>query len=90
MVFVVLYVFIIIVSTLIVSLDNFDFTSTFTGVVACMGNIGPASGICGPVGNFASFSYLSKFVMTMDMLIGRLEIFPMLVLFMPLSWKKKF
>ena len=90
MVFVVLYVFIIIVSTLIVSLDNFDFTSTFTGVVACMGNIGPASRICGPVGNFASFSYLSKFVMSMDMLIGRLEIFPMLVLFMPLSWKKKF
>jgi len=89
-VFIVLYVFTIIVSTLIVSLDNFDFTSTFTGVVACMGNIGPASGICGPVGNFASFSYLSKFVMTMDMLIGRLEIFPMLVLFMPLSWRKKF
>lgn len=90
MVFIVLYVFIIIVSSLIVSVDNFDFTSTFIGVVACMGNIGPASGVCGPVGNFAAFSDLSTFILALDMLIGRLEIFPMLILFMPLAWKKKF
>lgn len=90
MVFIVLYVFIIIVSTVLVSLDNFDFNSTFIGVVSCMGNIGPASGICGPVGNYEAFSDLSTFVLSMDMLIGRLEIFPMMILFMPLSWKKKF
>lgn len=90
MVFIVLYVFVIIVSTMLVSFDNFDFGSTFIGVVACMGNIGPASGVCGPIGNFEAFSDFSTFVLSMDMLIGRLEIFPMLVLFMPLSWKKKF
>lgn len=90
MVFIVLYVFIIIIGTLIVSLDNFDFTSTFTAVLSCMGNIGPGSGICGPVGNFIPFSDLSTFILTLCMLIGRLEIFPMLILFMPMSWKKKF
>jgi len=90
MVFIVLYVFTIIVGTLIVALDNFDFTSTFTAVVACMGNIGPGSGICGPSGNFVPFSDLSTFVLSMCMLIGRLEIFPMLILFMPMAWKKKF
>ena len=90
MVFIVLYVFTIIVGTLIVALDNFDFTSTFTAVLACMGNIGPGSGICGPTGNFVPFSDLSTFVLAMCMLIGRLEIFPMLILFMPMAWKKKF
>ena len=90
MVFIVLYLFIIIVGTLIVSLDNFPFADTFTAVLSCMGNIGPGSGVCGPAGNFAAFSDLSTFILTLCMLIGRLEIFPMLILFMPLSWKKKF
>lgn len=89
-VFIMLYVFLIIGSTFIVALDNYDFTSTFVGVIACMGNIGPAAGICGPVGNFVPFSDLSTFVLAVDMLIGRLEIFPILVLFMPIAWKKKF
>lgn len=90
MVFLVLYVMIMIAATLIVAFDNFDFTSTFTAVLSCMGNIGPGSGICGPVGNFVPFSDLSTFVLTLCMLIGRLEIFPMLVLFLPLAHKKKF
>lgn len=90
MVFIVLYVLVIIAATFIVAFDNFDFTSTFTAVLACMGNIGPGSGICGPVGNFVTFSNLSTFVLTLCMLIGRLEIFPMLVLFTSLPWKKKF
>lgn len=90
MVFIATYVFVIIAATLLVSLDNFDFTSTFTAVLSCMGNIGPGSGICGPAGNFVPFSDFSTFVLTMCMLIGRLEIFPMLVLFIPLQGKKKF
>lgn len=90
MVFVILYILIITLSTLIVSLDNFDFTSTFTAVVACTGNIGPASGIAGPAGNFASFSDLSKFVLSMCMLLGRLEIIPVLIACTPFAWRKKF
>lgn len=90
LVFIILYVIILCGATLIVALDNFDFASTFTSVLACMGNIGPGSGVCGPAGNFASFSYLSKLVLSMCMLLGRLEIFPIIVLFLPFSWKKKF
>ena len=90
MVFIVLYVFTIIAGTMIVALDNFDFTSTFTAVLSCMGNIGPGSGICGPSGSFAPFSDLSTFVLSICMLIGRLEIFPLLILFMPMAWKRKF
>ena len=90
MVFIVLYVFTIIAGTMIVALDNFNFTSTFTAVLSCMGNIGPGSGICGPSGSFAPFSDLSTFVLSICMLIGRLEIFPMLILFMPMAWKRKF
>ena len=89
-VFIVLYVFIMIAASLLVSLDNYRFDETFTAVLSCMGNIGPATGICGPVGNFVPFSDFSTFVLTLCMLIGRLEIFPMLILFMPASWKKKF
>lgn len=90
MVFIVLYTLIIIAATFIVAFDDFDFTSTFTSVLSCMGNIGPGSGICGPVGNFEQFSNLSTFVLALCMLIGRLEIFPVLVLLSPLPWKKKF
>jgi len=90
MVFLVLYLFIVIISALIVSLDNFDFTSSFTAVVACIGNIGPGSGICGPTGNFAAFSSLSKITLSACMLLGRLEIIPILMLFVPSVWKKKF
>lgn len=89
-VFIVLYVFIVIAATLLVAFDDFTFSETFIAVVSCMGNIGPGTGVCGPAGSFAPFSDFSTFVLSMCMLIGRLEIFPMLVLFMPLSWKKKF
>lgn len=86
-VFFVTYIFIFAISVLIVSLDNFDFTTSFTAVSATLNNIGPGLGVVGPVGNFGSFSYLSKFVMIFDMLIGRLEIFPILLLFSPSTWK---
>ena len=70
-----------------ISIDNFDFTTTFTSVVACIGNIGPGLGIVGPTGNYAAFSGFSKLILSACMLIGRLEIFPILLLFYPKTWK---
>lgn len=81
------YFLIFFVSMLIVSLDNFDFTTNFTAIAATLNNIGPGLNVVGPTGNFSAFSALSKFVMMFDMLAGRLEIFPMLVLFSPLVRK---
>ena len=90
MVFIAAYLFVVIGATLLISIDNFDFTSTFTAVISCMGNIGPGSGVCGPVGNYAAFSDVSTLILALCMLIGRLEIFPMLILFIPLNGRKKF
>ena len=73
---------------LIVSIDNFDFTSNFTAVVATLNNIGPGLNIVGPTGNFSMYSDLSKIVMIFDMLAGRLELFPMLLLINPYTWKE--
>lgn len=61
---------------------------TFTAVVACIGNIGPGLEQVGPMGNFADFSPLSKVVLSMCMIIGRLEIFPILVLFSKSAWQR--
>ena len=55
----------------------------------CFNNIGPGLGLCGPAGNFAFFSPLAKVVLCIDMLLGRLELYPMLVLLMPSTWRKK-
>lgn len=85
-----IYIFLIMVSTLAVSLDNKDFTTTFTSVVSCFNNIGPGIGGVGPMENFSFFSDFSKIVLSMDMLLGRLECLPMLILFVPSVWKKKF
>ncbi len=84
----VIYMFIIGLSTLLLSLDNFDFTSTITAVITCINNVGP--GLCnsGPTESYAAFSDFSKMLLCADMLIGRLEIFPMLILFMPATWRK--
>lgn len=81
-----LYVLILIVSVLVISLDNFDFTSNFTAVLATLNNIGPGLNVVGPTGNFGAYSDLSKFVLMFDMLVGRLELFPMLILFAPGVW----
>ena len=75
-------------SLLVVSLDNFDFTTNFTAIVATLNNIGPGLAKVGPAANFGLFSDLSKVVLMLDMLIGRLELMPMLVLFAPVTWKK--
>jgi trk system potassium uptake protein TrkH len=87
-VFFISYMFIFTVSVLLVSLDNFDFTSSFTAVAATINNIGPGLEVVGPMGNFAGFSNLSKIVMMFDMLAGRLEVFPLLLLFAPGTWKR--
>lgn len=75
-------------SVLIISIGNFDFTSNFTAVVATLNNIGPGLNIVGPTGNFSMYSNLSKIVMIFDMLAGRLELFPMLLLINPYTWKE--
>ncbi len=79
----------IILSTLLVSLDNMDFDSTFSAVMACINNIGPGLGVVGPMGSYATLSGLSKLVLILDMLLGRLEIFPMMMLFAPNIWVTK-
>lgn len=73
---------------LIISLDRFDPVTNFTAVTAAMNNIGPGFGIVGPMGSFADFSDISKIVLSFSMLFGRLEIYPMLVLFTPMFWKR--
>ncbi len=76
-------------SVLVVSLDNFDFATTTTSVVATLNNIGPGLNMVGATGNFSEFSILSKLVLITDMLLGRLEIFPLLFLFAPSKQKVK-
>lgn len=82
------YVIIILFSVIIVSLDNFDFMTSFSAVMATISNIGPGFEIVGPMGNFADFSNLSKIVMSVCMILGRLEVIPVLVILAPSIWKK--
>lgn len=88
MIFFFSYIIIIIFAVIIVSLDNFDFMTSFSAVIATVSNIGPGFELVGPMGNYADFSNLSKIVMTICMIIGRLEVIPVLVLFSPSIWKK--
>lgn len=82
------YVTILITAVIIVSLDNFDFMTTFSSVIATLSNIGPGFELVGPMGNFADFSALSKITMIFCMIAGRLEVMPVLILFSPQIWKK--
>lgn len=86
--YIVVFVVVMAVSVIIVSLDNFDAATTITSVITTLNNIGPGLASVGPTGNFSEFSVLSKLVLIFDMLAGRLELFPMLVLFTPWAWKK--
>ena len=87
-VYVFCYTLIFLVSLLLISLDGFDFATNFTSIAATINNIGPGLNAVGPTGNYAGFSVLSKLVMTFDMIAGRLEIFPMLLLLVPSTWRK--
>lgn len=86
--YIIVYFFIFASSLLIISLDNFDFMTTFSAVTANLNNIGPGMSVVGPVSNYSSMSYLSKSVLIFDMLAGRLELFPILVLLSPGTWKR--
>lgn len=86
--YIIAYALIFIISLLIISWDGKDLVTNFTSVVTTLNNVGPGLGLVGPDGNFASFSVLSKLVYIFNMLVGRLEVFPMLVLFSPATWKK--
>ena len=70
--------------------NNYNFETSFTAVLTTLNNVGPGLGLVGPVENFAKFNSFSKLVLCFDMLIGRLEIFPFLMLFTPTLWNKKF
>lgn len=82
------YFIVLFVSLLIVCLDEYDLSTNFTAVLATLNNIGPGLELVGPTQNFALFSPLSKCVLMFDMLAGRLELFPMLVIMLPSCWKK--
>ena len=86
--FLVCYVLIFVLSLLIIQLENLDLETSFTAVAATLNNIGPGLSLVGPTANFSIMSPLSKVVLIFDMLAGRLEIFPILVLLAPQTWKK--
>ena len=82
------YVTVIFGAALIISLDGFSFSVSFSAALTCVSNVGPGLEIIGPSGNFAAFSGLSKLVMSLCMIVGRLEIFPILVLLSPSTWRR--
>ena len=87
-IFLIVYVLIFAFSVLLIGFNNYDLTTNFTAVAATLNNIGPGLELVGPAENFSMFSYFSKSVLIFDMLAGRLEIFPLLLLFAKDTWKK--
>ena len=87
--FLIIYVILLVVCALIISLDGYDLVTNFTASLACISNVGPGLSAVGPYGSFVGFSNLSKFVLSLEMIAGRLEIFPMLILFYPKTWMKR-
>ena len=86
--YLVIYCLILVVSVFLISINGFDMETSFSAVVACFNNVGPGLSAVGPTGNYADFSIFSKLVLCIDMLAGRLEIFPILILFNPATYKK--
>jgi len=82
------YMFITVLATLMISVDGYDLETSLTAVVACFNNIGPGIGAVGPMGNYSIFSGFSKLVLSISMLLGRLEIFPLIMLFSPSIWRR--
>lgn len=87
--YLIIYLLIFMASLLIISLNNLDFTSSFTSVTTCFNNIGPGLNKVGPMCNFSELSDLSKYTLSLDMLLGRLECIPVIMMFAPSMWIKK-
>ena len=83
------YLSIFLATVLLISLDGFSFETNFTATLACINNIGPGLGSVGPTGNFSGYSDFSKILLSATMLLGRLEIMPMIILFFPQTWRKR-
>lgn len=88
-VYLIIYWSFFLLSVLLISIDNFDFTTNFTAVAATFNNIGPGLNGVGPVSNFSCYSVFSKFVLMAGMLVGRLELYPIIIFMMPSTWKHK-
>lgn len=88
-VFFVVYFVIFFMSLLLLSIDNYDFTTNFTATAATLNNIGPGFALVGPTQNFSIYSTFSKFILMLNMLAGRLELFPLVIMMMPTTWKRK-
>ena len=87
--FFIVYFVIVVLCALLISIDGFDLITNITASVACISNIGPGLGEVGPYGSYSGFSNFSKLILSMEMIAGRLELFPLLVLFSPKTWKRK-
>ncbi|MBR2471343.1 MAG: TrkH family potassium uptake protein, partial [Clostridia bacterium] len=83
------YAGLLIISVLIISFDGYSFTTNVTATISALSNIGPYIDAINDAWNFSSFSSLSKFILTLDMIFGRLEILPVLILFVPDTWRRK-
>lgn len=84
-----LYVVVVFVGIFLVCFDNVDMQEAIGAVLTCFNNVGPAFGRLNPVGNFSELSYFTKLVLSFLMLAGRLEIYPMLIVFYYKAWKRK-
>ncbi len=87
--YMILFFFVFVIIFLVLSFEQLSFETNFTAVAACLNNVGPGFGAVGPSGNFAMYSPLSKIVLSFAMLFGRLELYPMILLFSPSIWRKK-
>ena len=88
--YLIIYLGIFIFSIILISLNNADFATTFSAVATCINNIGPGLSKAGPMENFAFFSDFSKYVLSADMILGRLECLPLLILCSPSVWRRNF
>ena len=88
--YLIIYLGLVIASLLLISLNDFDFATSFSSVATCINNIGPGISKVGPMDNFSQFSYFSKIILSLDMLLGRLECLPFIMMLSPSIWRKKF
>ncbi len=87
-VYLIIYILFVLISTALIALDGFDFTTNLTSVLATVNNTGPGFSMVGSAGNYSQFSILSKIIFIFNMLAGRLELYPLLLIFVPTAWKK--